>query len=111
MGIRSWHRRNIMARLSNKVRNYTPARGACNTQMSAFDTIQEVLNTMFDIRCSMKKKWGYEWYDLARYGYYEEARKELFNKPACMAKTIALKCVSDLEYLEAQMKELERSAR
>lgn len=97
-----------MSRLSEKVRNYAPAKGDCNTAMSVFDTIQEVLNTMFDIRCSTKKKWGYEWYDLARYGYYEEARKELISKPACMAKTVALKCVSDLEILNARLNELER---
>ena len=99
-----------MARLSEKVKNYTSARGACkcNTQMGVFDAIQETLNTMFDIRCSTKKKWGYEWYDLARYGYYEAARKELINKPACMAKTVALKCVSDLKMLNEQMKKLER---
>lgn len=97
-----------MARLSNKVKNYAPAKGACNTQMSVFDTINEVLNTMFDIRCATKKKWGYEWYDLARYGYYEDARKELINKPACMAKTVALKCISDLEELQRIMAELER---
>jgi hypothetical protein len=47
----------------------------------------------------MKKKWGYEWYDNARYGYYEEARKELITKPACMAKSVALQCISDLKYL------------
>ena len=98
-----------MARISSKVKNYASAKGNFNTQMSVFDTMQEVLNTMFDIRCSTKKKWGYEWYDLARYGYYEEARKELINKPACMAKTVALKCVSDLEELQAIMAELERS--
>ena len=96
-----------MPRISEKVKNYEPARGTCNTTMSIFDTIQEVLNTMFDIRCSTKKKWGYKWYDLARYGYYAEARLELIGKPACMAKTVALKCVSDLEMLNAQMKELE----
>ena len=100
-----------MARVSNRVRNYAPAKGECNTQMSVFETIQEVLNTMFDIRCATKKTWGYEWYDLARYGYYKEARKELVGKPACMAKTVALKCVSDLEKLNARMNELERSAR
>lgn len=98
-----------MARISKRVKNYAPAKGTCNTQMSVFDTINEVLNTMFDIRCSTKKKWGYEWYDLARYGYYAEARKELISKPACMAKTVALKCVSDLEELQAIMAELERS--
>ena len=97
-----------MARISNKVKNYKSGRGACNTKTSVFDTIQEVLNTMFDIRCSTKKKWGYEWYDLARYGYYAEARKELIGKPACMAKTVALKCVSDLEALNEQMDALER---
>ena len=99
-----------MARISAKVKNYTPAKGDCKTQMSVFDTMQEVLNTMFDIRCSTKKKWGYEWYDLARYGYYEDARKELINKPACMAKTVALKCINDLEMLNAQMNALEKEA-
>jgi hypothetical protein len=100
-----------MARISSKVKNYTSGKGACNynTQMSVFDTMNEVLNTMFDIRCATKKKWGYEWYDLARYGYYAEARKELISKPACMAKTVALKCVSDLEELQNIMNELERS--
>ena len=98
-----------MARISAKVKNYAPAKGDCNTQMSVFDTMNEVLNTMFDIRCSTKKKWGYEWYDLARYGYYEDARKELISKPACMAKTVALKCISDLEELQAIMNKLERS--
>lgn len=100
-----------MARISNKVKTYASAKGRCNctTQMSAFDEINEVLNTMFDIRCATKKKWGYEWYDLARYGYYADARKELITKPACMAKTVALKCVSDLEELQAIMNKLERS--
>ena len=101
-----------MPRISQKVKNYVPAkgRGVANTPMSIFDAINETLNTMFDIRCSTKKTWGYEWYDLARYGYYAEARKELITKPACMAKTVALKCVSDLEELQAQMKRLERGA-
>ena len=100
-----------MARISEKVKAYATAKGkcACNTPMSTFDAINEVLNTMFDIRCATKKKWGYEWYDLARYGYYADARRELIGKPACMAKTVALKCVSDLEELQAIMSELERS--
>lgn len=96
-----------MARISEKVKNYSAGKGACNTQMGVFDAMQEVLNTMFDIRCSTKKKWGYEWYDLARYGYYEDARRELVGKPACMAKTVALQCVTDLEYLQNKMNELE----
>ena len=62
---------------------------------------------MFDIRCSTKKKWGYEWYDLARYGYYDQARAELITKPACMAKSVALQCVSDLEFLRAELNRLE----
>lgn len=97
-----------MPRISEKVKNYTLGKGACNTEMSIFDTMQEVYNTLFDIRCSTKKKWGYEWYDLARYGYYAEARMELIGKPACMAKTVALKCINDLEMLNAQMDALER---
>ena len=100
-----------MARISEKVKNYESGRGDCNTPMSVFDTIQEVLNTMFDIRCSTKKKWGYRWYDLARYGYYDEARRELISKPACMAKTVALKCVSDLEMLNARLNELEKEGK
>lgn len=98
-----------MARVSEKVKGYTPkGRGDCNSPMSTFETIQEVLNTMFDIRCSTKKKWGYKWYDLARYGYYDEARKELIGKPACMAKTVALKCIDDLEFLRDELNKIER---
>lgn len=99
-----------MARISAKVKNYVPAKGRCdcNTQMSVFDTIQEVYNTLFDILCSNKKKWGTDWYDYARYGCYEEARMELITKPACLSKTVALKCVSDLEMLNAKMDKLER---
>ncbi len=96
-----------MARISHKVKTYESARGACTTQMNVFDTINDVLNTMFDIRCATKKKWGYEWYDLARYGYYDDARKELISKPACMAKTVALKCISDLEELQSIMAKME----
>ena len=97
-----------MARTSAKVYNYTPkGRGSCRTTMSTFDTIQEVLNTMFDIRCSTKKKWGYAWYDYARYGYYEKAREELVTKPACMAKSVALQCVADLELLRSELNKLE----
>ena len=96
-----------MARVSEKVKNYSSGRCACGTKMSVFDTIQEVLNTMFDIRCSTKKKWGYTWYDLARYGYYDKAREELVTKPACMAKSVALQCISDLEHLRAELDKME----
>lgn len=44
-----------MAGISERVKSYSHARGDGGTQMSIFDTIQEVLNTMFDIRCSTKK--------------------------------------------------------
>ena len=98
-----------MARTSAKIAHYTSkARGACTNQMSVFDTIQEVLNTLFDIRCSTKKTWGYEWYDNARYGYYDKARELLITKPACMAKSVALQCIADLEYLSAELNRLER---
>ena len=96
-----------MPRVSQKVKDYEPARGVCGTAENVFDTIQEVLNTLFDIRCSMKKKWGYQWYDNARYSYYDKAREELITKPACMAKTVALKCINDLEYLRNELNNLE----
>ena len=98
-----------MARTSAKIAQYTSkSRGACTDTMSVFDTIQEVLNTMFDVRCSTKKKWGYEWYDNARYGYYDKARQDLITKPACMAKSVALQCIADLEYLRDVLNTLER---
>ena len=99
-----------MARTSAKISNYTSkSRGACTTKMSAFDTINEVLNTLFDIRCSTKKKWGTDWYDNARYGYYEKAREMLITKPSCMAKSVALQCITDLEYLRAELDRLEKN--
>ena len=101
-----------MARISVKVLNYTPkGRGHCTTTMSTFDTIQEVLNTMFDIRTATQKKWGYTWYEYARYGYYAEARKELVTKPACTAKTVALQCIADLEFLRGELDRLDKGDR
>lgn len=100
-----------MARVSNRVANYTLGKGVCQNKQSLFYTIQEVYNTMFDIRCSMKKKWGYEWYDLARYGDYEGARRELIGKPACIAKSVAIQCIDDLEYLQAEMEKMEKEGR
>lgn len=98
-----------MPRMSKRVTEYKPkGRGAGVSKLSTFDAIQEVLNTLFDIRCSMKKKWGYEWYDNARYGYYDNAREELIIKPACMAKSVALQCISDLEHLRNILNKLER---
>lgn len=97
-----------MSRTSERISNYTSkGRGDCTTKINTFDTIQEVLNTMFDIRCSTKKKWGYTWYDLARYGYYAKAREELITKPACLTKSVALQCIADLEFLRAELIKLE----
>lgn len=100
-----------MGRISNRVANYTLGKGSCKDKQGVFYTIQEVYNTMFDIRCSTKKKWGYLWYDLARYGDYEGARRELINKPACIAKSVAIQCVDDLEYLQALMDQMEKGDR
>ena len=98
-----------MARTSKRVANYTPhQKDSCTTAMEAFYKVEECLNTLFDIRCETKKKWGYTWYDLARYGYYAEARKELISKPACTSKTVALKCIEDLETLHNELARLER---
>ena len=96
-----------MARISNKALNYASGKGDCNTTMGIFDQIQEVLNTLFDIRCSMKKKWGYEWYDYARYGRYEMALDLLITKPACISKSVAIQCINDLQYLQTKMREME----
>lgn len=100
-----------MARISNKALNYTSGKGDCNTTMGLFDEIQEVLNTLFDIRCSMKKKWGYEWYEYARYGRYETARDLLITKPACMAKSVAIQCIDDLQRLNAKLNEMENGGK
>ena len=92
-----------MARMSEKVKNYVPAgKGACKNESTLFDAIQDTLNTLFDIRYSMKKKWGYDWYEWARYGYYAKAREVIIPKPACLAKTVALKCIDDLEMLRKE---------
>ena len=97
-----------MARMSEKVKNYVPAgKGDCKNESTVFDAIQNTQNTLFDIRCSMKKKWGYEWYEYARYGCYNKAREALILKPACLAKSVALKCIDDLEMLRDEMSKYE----
>ena len=92
-----------MGRMSNRVKNYTSGKGKCEgmTPMDAYDQQQNCYNTLFDIRCEKKKAWGYAWYDYARYGYFDEARKELIGKPACLAKTVALDCIDELEWLKS----------
>jgi hypothetical protein len=89
-----------MSGISNKVKDYTDGRAACINPISTFDRIREVMNTLFDIKCSQKRKWGYEWYDDVRYGYYDKARREIIKKKPCLAKSVALKCIDELEYLE-----------
>lgn len=96
-----------MSRTSDRIRNYAPAKGECRTQSTAFEAIQECLNTLFDVRCSNKKKWGTDWYDHARYGLYDKAREELITKPACFSKSVALKCIDDLQRLQAELDRLE----
>lgn len=96
-----------MSRTSERIRNYAPAKGEHRTQMSAFDAIQDCLNTLFDVRCSNKKKWGTDWYDFATHGCYDKAREELITKPACLSKSVALKCIDDLQRLQAELDRLE----
>ena len=99
-----------MGRLSSKVTNYTRSKGA-TTLMDAFDQQENCYNTLFDIRCEKKKSWGTTWYDRARYGYYDLAREELITKPACLAKTVELQAIDDLEWLKATMSEMEKEVK
>jgi hypothetical protein len=96
-----------MARISEKVKNYASAKGACNTPMNLFDAIQNVLDTLFDIRFAMKKKWGYEWYEYVHDGFYDSARETVLAQAPCFTKTVALKCIDDLEALRAEMNAME----
>lgn len=97
-----------MGRLSNRVANYTGKGKGCSTAMEAFYQQENCYNTLFDLRCEKKKSWGTDWYDYARYGHYAEARKILINRPACLAKTVALQCIEDLEWLKEEMVHLEK---
>ena len=98
-----------MARMSKKVKNYVPVgKGVCKTEMSLFDAIQYNLNTLFDIKYAMKKAWGDEWYELARYGCYDSACKMLMTKTDCMAKTVAMRAIRDLEVLRNEMADYEK---
>lgn len=98
-----------MARISESVKNYTTVgKGAYKSEESLFDAIEYILNTLFDIRFSMKKKWGYEWYEDVRYGFYEAARQTLIKQAPCFTKTVALKCIDDLEALRLEMDRLQK---
>ena len=101
-----------MARISESVKNYTTVgKGAYKSEESLFDAIEYILNTLFDIRFSMKKKWGYGWYEDARYGCYNSARSVVNAQKPCFSKKVALQGIDDLEKLRAEMSKIKQGGR
>lgn len=101
-----------MARISESVKNYTTAgKGVCKNINSIEDEIEHILDTLSSIRYSMKKKWGYGWYEDARYGFYESARSVVIAQKPCFSKTVALQGIDDLEKLRGILDAMREEAR
>lgn len=95
-----------MARLSAKVKDWTPMKGKAKGLASTYDACCGNRDTLFDIHIT-HKSWGNEWYELVKCKSYESAKMVLAirGKGECLA--IALNCIDDLAYLEAEMRKIE----
>lgn len=96
-----------MARLSAKVKDWAPSKGAVRGLSNIYDAAVGNRDTLFDIYVT-HKSWGDEWYELVRCKSYENAKLRLVarGKGRCLA--IALNCIDDLAYLEAEIMRIER---
>lgn len=98
-----------MARVSNKVYEWSPKKGKAKGLASVYDATVNCLNTLFDIYHT-HKTWGEDWYELVRMKSYENAKMVLIARKQAKGKCflIALNCIEDLAYLDAEMKLLEK---
>ena len=96
-----------MARVSYKVYDWTPKKGKAKGLMNTYDAIEGNLDTLFNISIT-HKTWGNEWYQLVKCKAYHSAKMVLAAKGKGDCLVIAMNCIDDLAYLEAQMKRLDK---
>ena len=95
-----------MARLSAKVKDWEPSKGAVKGLSNIYDAAVGNRDTLFDIYVT-HRSWGEEWYELVRCKSYENAKLMLATRGKGECLTIALNCIDDLAYLEAEMAQIE----
>ncbi len=96
-----------MARVSYKVKEWSPKKGKAKGLMSTYDAVNGNLDTLFDIHIT-HKSWGDEWYRLVQCKSYENAKMVLAAKGKGECLDIAMDCIDDLAYLMAEMERLDR---
>ena len=96
-----------MARVSAKVYDWKPQKGKAIGLMKTYDAIEGNLDTLFNIHVT-HKNWGKEWYQLVKCRAYNSAKMMLASRGKGDCLVIAMNCIDDLAFLEAQMKLLDR---
>ena len=96
-----------MARVSVKVTEWKPQKGKAKGLGQTYDAIEGNLDTLFNIHVT-HKKWGKEWYQLVKCKAYNSAKMVLASKGKGDCLVIAMNCIDDLAYLQAQMKLLDK---
>ena len=97
-----------MARVKASVYDWAPKKGKGKCLMDIYYAAEENKNTLFDIY-KTHKNWGQKWYDLLRVGSYENAKMALIaeKKADGLCFVIAVRCIDDLAYLEAEMQKID----
>ena len=96
-----------MARVKAKVYEWAPAKGKAKGLMNTYDAIEGNLDILFDIH-NTHKSWGKEWYQLVKCKAYHSAKMMLATRGKGDCVVIAMNCIDDLAYLEAQMKRIDK---
>lgn len=96
-----------MARVKAAVYDWTPKKSSAKGLMKTYDAIEGNLDTLFNIHVT-HKTWGNEWYKLVKCKAYNSAKMMLAARGKGDCLVIAMNCIDDLAFLEAQMKLLDR---
>lgn len=98
-----------MARVSNRVKNYSSAKGKMH-KMSLMDIYYKTveLRTVLCDIAYQHKSWGTEWYNLVERSMFKQAQYAVVThgKGEMVADTVGF--INELADLEAHMKTLER---
>lgn len=85
-----------MARLSARVKGYSKGKTS-----SGYWGTEHLKDLLWDI-CNTHRTWGHKWYDLARAGFYESAKKELVLRGKGECRNKALDILDELQERERE---------
>lgn len=97
-----------MARVSYKVYEWSPKNGKGKCLSDIYYAAEENKDTLFNIHIT-HKKWGRKWYNLVQAKRYDDAINALVAEKRAdgFCFVVAVRCIEDLMYLEAEMQKID----